>query len=57
MPLRQLNVFAVAMTLRHRCHALLVIIFVSHAATELLRILTLAHAMHLWIVWGWDRST
>ena len=49
-PLRQLNVFAVSMTLVHRCHALLGIIFVIHAATELLRILTLAHAMHFWNV-------
>jgi hypothetical protein len=56
-PLRQLNAFAVATTLRHRCHALLGIIFVKLAATELLRILTLAHAIHFWFVWGWQRST
>ncbi len=42
---RQLNVFAVAMTLWYRCHAQQGIIFVNHAPTELLRILTLAHAM------------
>jgi hypothetical protein len=47
---RQLNVFAVTMTLRHPCHAQQGIIFVKHAPTELLRILILAHAMLFWIV-------
>jgi hypothetical protein len=42
---RQLNVFAVAKTPWHRCHAQQGIIFVKHAPTELLLILTLAHAM------------
>ena len=49
---RQLNVFAVTMTLRHPCHAQQGIIFVNHVPTELLRILTLAHAMLFWLVMG-----